>query len=259
MHTEVAFFSLAGLTDPSRHREYNEWHQFDHQPENRSLPGVRYGERWVRTPELAATSSVHDERLAAVHYLNTYGFNEPWRASFDDWTVLADQSVQLGRRPDIGYTYRPLLGLFRTIGTHVADRARVSAFALPYRPVTGVWFGLWRVESADVSARHCFSLAAETRIRYSLNVPGVAGAWSYSSMATTLDDGWQPDADGHWLNLAVAESGRFHAELVFLDGAVDTATEWLRESMPQQAAAALLFASPFLPIRPWEWEWFEPS
>ena len=35
------FFSFTEVTDPAAHREYNEWHQLDHLPEQMPLGGIR--------------------------------------------------------------------------------------------------------------------------------------------------------------------------------------------------------------------------
>src|SRR6185295_15252667 len=71
------FFSFAEITDPSKHRAYNEWHHLDHRPENLLLPGVIWGERWVRTPDCMEASIVSDPRFAAFHYMNLYWFDAP--------------------------------------------------------------------------------------------------------------------------------------------------------------------------------------
>ena len=53
MKPALAYFSFAEITDRTRHHEFNEYHQLDHRPENLALPGVIFGERWVRTPDCA--------------------------------------------------------------------------------------------------------------------------------------------------------------------------------------------------------------
>ena len=66
-----AFFSLTEIPDGTLHRRYNEWHQLDHRPENLRLPGVAWGERWVRSPDCAAAGTSPDPTLANLHYLFT--------------------------------------------------------------------------------------------------------------------------------------------------------------------------------------------
>ena len=51
----AGFFSFTEV-EAGAHRSYNEWHLFDHLPEQFVLPGIAGGWRWVRTPALAARS-----------------------------------------------------------------------------------------------------------------------------------------------------------------------------------------------------------
>ena len=51
----IGFFSFTEVTDPGAHRAYNEWHQFDHLPEQFSIDGIVFGQRWVYTPACRAT------------------------------------------------------------------------------------------------------------------------------------------------------------------------------------------------------------
>ena len=46
----VGFFSLVEVTDPAEHKAYNEWHQFDHLPEQYQIPGIAFGQRFVASP-----------------------------------------------------------------------------------------------------------------------------------------------------------------------------------------------------------------
>ena len=61
MFSERAFFSFIELTDPEQHREYNEWHQLDHRPENLLLPGVAWGDRWARRRDRDPSTSADGE------------------------------------------------------------------------------------------------------------------------------------------------------------------------------------------------------
>src|SRR6185437_10997403 len=139
------FFSFASVTDPARHRDYNQWHQLDHRPENLLLDGVRWGERWVRTPDCIAASQVTDDRLADVHYVNLYWFATPADRSIVEWQELAERSFQWGRRPEGEWATRPLMGFFSTVKGYAAPRVQVSADALPFRPNLGVVATVTRV------------------------------------------------------------------------------------------------------------------
>ena len=50
----LGFFSFTEITDPGAHEAYNLWHVFDHQPEQFTIDGINFGERWVRSPRCRA-------------------------------------------------------------------------------------------------------------------------------------------------------------------------------------------------------------
>jgi hypothetical protein len=75
---KVGFFSFTEITDPSAHREYNEWHQLDHMPEQFPMRGTAYGQRWVSTPACKAARLVDGELLAPAHYMTLYLFRSSW-------------------------------------------------------------------------------------------------------------------------------------------------------------------------------------
>jgi hypothetical protein len=263
MLSEAVFFSFAHIADPALHRAYNEWHQMDHRPENLALEGVRFGERWVRTPECATQSRVTDERLAGTHYVNMYWFREPWPASFAEWQGLAERSYQWGRRPEISYATRPMMGLFRTVSGHTAPAALVSRDALPFRPARAVQLSLHRFEQAHAEGTHAYLADARSRrIPALLDVPGVAGAWVFSSISTTLDPSWQPVAGSATFDPSGSDAGLFRAELVFIDGEPGTVTAAI-DQIPAfghenaSGSGSEIFRSRLLPITAWAWDWFD--
>ncbi len=87
----IGFFSFTEVTASAqladaatdravRHHAYNEWHQLDHLPQQFALDGVRFGQRWVRTPECRAAEGAAPARpLDRCHYMTLY--------------LLQDQSV----------------------------------------------------------------------------------------------------------------------------------------------------------------------
>jgi hypothetical protein len=262
MLAETVFLSFAEITDPARHRDYNEWHQLDHRPENLALDGVRHGERWVRTPKCARSSRVADERLTGTHYVNMYWFRSPWATAFAEWQELAERSYQWGRRPEIEYTSRPLMGLFSTVRGYAARHVRVSPDALPFRPMRAVRLSLYRFDQAHSAATHAYLADADShRIPALLDVPGVAGVWTFSSISTTLDPSWQSVSGSATFDPSGSDRGLLRAELVFLEG--DPAATGRALDAPADeavgAAGQEIFRSLLLPIQPWEWGWFDAA
>jgi hypothetical protein len=258
------FFSFAEITDRRRHREYNEWHQLDHRPENLALDGVLHGERWVRTPECARHSTVGAPSLAGTHYINMYWFREPAEASFRQWQQLAERSFQWGRRPDVGLAARPLMGLFSAVRGYASPRVLVSPDALPFRPAKGVWFSLYRLHRPHSSRAHDYlAYCDRVRVPALLRLPGVAGAWTFSSLSTTIDPSWRPAPGSTTFDPSGSDAGSLRVELLFLDSdplrlrpdiiAVDNAPADQRDD----PVAETVCSTALYPIQPWSWDWFD--
>src|SRR5690606_13873737 len=132
------FFSFIDLTDPSVHREYNEWHQLDHRPENLLLSGVAWGDRWARPAEYAALDRSSSPELGDIDYVAMYWFRPPYEEGVAAWTKLGEDSFQWGRGPQLPGVERPLLGFFTPVKGYAAPRIGVSAETLPFRPNRGL-------------------------------------------------------------------------------------------------------------------------
>jgi hypothetical protein len=155
----LGFFSFTEITDPSAHRAYNEWHQLDHMPEQFTIEGITFGQRWVRSPRCRAAEAASSARFADFDYMTLY--------------LLRDRSVvppfyELGRElwaADRGFAARhaALSGPFELTGRWAAPRVKVSAGAVPYRPAEGVYVVVGpAVDAADW-----------------VGSDGVAGVWQF--------------------------------------------------------------------------------
>lgn len=216
MMPAAAFLSFATV-ESGRHQEYNAWHQLDHRPENLALEGVMAGERWVRTPECAAAYPVADPILAGTHYVNSYWFRAPVAEAFASWQSLAERSFQEGRRPDVRLATRPMMGTFTPTTACVSPGALVSPPAMLHRPVRGVILSIHRLtQPRDPHTEHWLG-TRERAMRDRVALPGVAGAWSLSSLSTTIDPGWQPTAGSMTFDPSPQAAGVHRAELTFLD------------------------------------------
>jgi len=179
--SERVFFSFVSLTDASIHRQYNEWHQLDHRPENLLLPGVAWGDRWARTAGCAALGAAPDPAFAGVDYMAMYWFRPPYEDSIGAWNKLAEDSFQWGRGPALPGVQRPLLGYFTPVLGYAAPRIRVSSEALPFRPNRGLHVTLTELpDSHSAEAHEQFRWLDTVRIPDLLGCPGVAGAWTFS-------------------------------------------------------------------------------
>ncbi len=237
MHTgaassPLAFFSFPEVIDPTRHRDYNAWHQLDHLPENRALRGVVHGERWVRSPACRAASvGPTDPTLDAAHYVAMYWFAEDSDGGVErhveEWQALGESTRQEGRRPELGWTVRRLTDFFRPERGVVAPRALVTVGALPFRPHRGVVLDVRRVD--DPAAAY-----PEPEL-----VPGVAGAWTFTSVGVRREP----------------PEGALHLTLHYCDEDPLAVVE--RMGAPDVPGTEPLLRTPLLPVVPWEWDWFE--
>lgn len=251
MLAKKVFFSFLELTDAGRHREFNEYHQLDHRPANLALPGVVWGDRWVRTPVCRAASSGASERLGSIHYVAMYWFADPVSASVAEWEQLGERAFQWGRRPETDWARRQV-GYFVPLKGYVNPRVRVSEDVLPFRPVRGVHVIVSEAVEPHASVtERLWSWYDRVRIPALLTCDGVAGAWTFYSEWSTLGDG-SPD-----------QKGRFRVTLVYLDQAPDV---WLADRRRRSAgwegfdtpgAETILLDSPLEPIVPWHWDWFD--
>lgn len=258
-----AFFSFTSMLEHGAHRAYNEWHQLDHRPENLALAGVRHGERWVRTPA-AAERSFADARLAPTHYVNCYWFAPPVAESVREWQALAERSFQWGRRQDVTLCTRPLMGFFDTVKTYVAPRVRVSAEALPYRPHHGVLVHVLGLAQPHAPAvERLYHRYDSDLLPAAVADAGVAGAYVFSSVSSTIDDGFVAPDDARTFAPDTTSPGALRVHLLWCDDDVHEVHERVRARWAaasdehHDAGAAVLFDSALEVIQPWRWDWFD--
>jgi len=194
--------------EAGHHRSYNEWHLFDHMPEQFPLAGVVFGQRWVLTPELR-THMHATAPLDRTHYFTLYLLAEPIQDTLRQFRTLAVELREKGRFHEqrTAHLFGPLV-----VNNCVASpSALVSAEAVPYRPNRGVHVS---VSDAPVEA---------------IGLPGVAGAWTFN--ATSLSP---PELQGMTLTVAwldedaesVAPELAQHATFSATFAAIDPLGSW---------------------------------
>jgi hypothetical protein len=245
-----AFFSFSEIPDRAHHRAYNEWHQLDHRPENLALPGVLYGERWVRTPD-CATQHTARSPLDSLHYVNVYWFTEPVTEAVRHWAELAERSLHWGRRPDLLWARRLLMGFFTTVKGYIDPGVLVSADVLPLRPNRGVYVTATEVtEPASPAADAYFAYCDRSLIPDVLTIDGVAGAWTFASDPLLGTNAIAPLKAG------------LRVQLYFLDldpVAVAPAIGELTAAAEATHAGHVrdIYRGPLRTIVPWEYDWFD--
>lgn len=218
MNAAYGFVSFTEV-EPGAHRSYNEWHLFDHLPEQLPLAGIVWGQRWVLTPALRA-SCVADAPLDRIHYVTLYLLAEPIEETLAEFRALAVALRGLGRFHQQRTSH--LSGPLAVESWHTADPTVISAEAVPFRPNTGVHVRVERAAGPAVTA--------------AADLPGVAGSWTFA---------------GH-PELSPPELAPLRATWSWLDGdPVITA----RAARP---AGPVLFDGTFEAVDPHgRWDWFD--
>jgi hypothetical protein len=219
----LGFFSFTEVTDPATHRAYNEWHRLDHLPEQFSLDGVLFGQRWVCTPACREARVAVSPRLEPCHYVTLYLMRGP--EVLPEFVALAQRL----RRADRFFAHRQahLSGPFEVRSRWVSPRVKVSAAVIPHRPARGIYVVAGPAIDGEALVAH----------------EGVAGAWAFADV----------DAD------ADADSGRT-ITVAFIDGDLDeTARELGRWCLAQgpRDDRPLEWAGPLATLDTDLYDWFD--
>jgi hypothetical protein len=156
----LGFFSFTEVTDPSAHEAYNAWHQLDHMPEQFTIEGITFGQRWVRSPRCKEAEAASGPLLDPFHYMTLYLMRD--ESSIPEFFALARRLAAVDRF----FTERRavLSGPLAVTGRWVAPRVAISAGAVPWRPSNGVY----TVVGPGVDGAAL------------VECPGVAGAWQFT-------------------------------------------------------------------------------
>jgi hypothetical protein len=174
---KVGFFSFTEVLD-GRHREYNEWHLFDHMPEQLKLDGFQWGQRWVATPGLMKRRLFAGDDLARTQYVTIYLVTEPVQQAITDFYALARELHDRDRWFDARKSH--LSGPFDLVRTYVSPRLAFDSDAIPYRPNRGIFVTAQDAIDGPAleEARQWYD---QVHIPELLDVRGVAGSWCFEN------------------------------------------------------------------------------
>jgi hypothetical protein len=217
---KVGFFSFTEITDPAEHHSYNEWHMFDHMPEQYPIAGIAYGQRWVSTPACRSARAVSGPELDPVHYLTWYLITEPVDETLSEFY---EHGRALGRVGRFHEHRRALLsGPHRVIDGKAARRVLIRDESVPFRPHRGIY-----VVVEDPTANDATSHEANL-----IGVSGVAGFWVFGSGERRLTVCWLDE------------------DPVSVAATIEPI---------ERERSVVSFAGPFETITPWDWTWFDAS
>jgi hypothetical protein len=237
---KVGYFSFTEIQGGG-HRAFNEWHTYDHMPEQLALDGMVLGERWVASPACRAARLADDASLSGAQYVILYLVTEPVEQTLDEFYGLAVRLRELGRLHPEPRTHH-LASPFRVVEAFAAPRVLVSAEAVPFRPHRGVYVIVEEPsddERIDDFSRR-FHQHGAARM---LDVPGVAGIWTFAPFAH------------HGV-----PSTRARITLCWLDDDPLDVAEAMRPVLEERwdgAPVRPLLAGPLESIEPGRWDWFD--
>ncbi len=223
----LGFFSFTEVTgDPGAHEAYNEWHQLDHMPEQFSIDGITFGQRWVCSPRCAEQRVAVSPLLERCHYMTLYLLRDA--GVLPEFFALAKRLHGEGRFFEQRESH--LNGPFEVAGQWAAERVKVSAAAVPFRPAAGVYVV---VRPTTQGASHPVDGAAMTK------VDGVAGAWRFVGAAG--GGGAQREITVAWVDGDLWVTSALLGDLAAERGAGAAGVEW---------------AGPLERVDPYHWGWF---
>lgn len=241
------FFSFINVPDQENRRSYNRWHQLDHLPENRALPGVIWGDRWALTDQCRKLAKGPYREL---DFMAMYWFDDPVEEAIKDWTQLGEDSFQWGRGPLIPGVSRELLAFFKPVKGYTTQRAIVSAEVLPMRPHTGVYVTVTEYDEPHSMAVHeAHRHEDEILMPALLEVDGVLGGWTFSYSHAQRHTSLPFDAS------AEKGTGSMRISMLFLEGDEIEVAQEIRNVEAQNQSenvGKLLLSSPLSTIIPWQ-------
>lgn len=220
------FVSMAEKDPSGADADYLRWHSLDHRPEQYRLTSVKSSLRAVSTPGCRQARAADGSRFSPIDHVMIYFFTGP--DGLDEFNALAIALRDAGRSP---FILPPVQrGVYQVGGRIAAPRARVGADVLPWLPVRGVYL---LIEEGEAPADAL------------VDVPGVAGAWTTTAIAT---------------HFSTAGPGQQFTLCYLDDDPVDTALRlrpvlqqrWIKKGM------APLLAAPFYAVVPYEWDRYLP-
>jgi hypothetical protein len=220
VHCVLGFFSFTEVTDPGAHEAYNAWHQLDHLPEQFSIDGISFGQRWVCSPPCVQQRIAVSPLLARCHYMTLYLLRDA--DVLPEFFALARRLQAAGRFFEQRRSH--LRGAFEVVGQWSGRGTEVSPAVVPFRPSNGVYVvvgpALGDSRRDDVVA-----------------VPGVAGAWEFTQSP-------EPGSAG----------GR-RITVAFVDGHLATVSDRLGQ-LWAGGEPGLEWAGPLERVDVGDWGWF---
>ena len=246
------YFSFSLVTKPGEHQNYNQWHMFDHLPEQMTVDGIAFGQRWVCPPEYAKLRLANDPALAANQYVTLYLFEEPIDAALKEFATLRERLEEVGRFHR--HRKAAMSGAFLAVKGYTAPRVLVSPECLPWRPNTGIF-----VTVDDIAAPERDRIGTwfdQVHLPDMQTVKHVAGSWYYRAVQSVRPSADTPAPSS---NQAICVHYLDGDPLEMLDDLKTKIKAWKAAGRyPDDAARKPLLASLYQTIDPAsKFDWFD--
>jgi len=217
----LGFFSFTEVTDPATHPAYNKWHQLDHLPEQFSIEGIQFGQRWVCSPRCLEARVAASPLLARCQYMTLYLLRDA--SVLPEFVDLAQRLRRAGRFFEARRAH--LSGPFEVTERWASRHALVSAAAVPFRPGCGVYVVVGKGEALGRALKSQES--------------GVAGVWEFAAQPHVAGAAMTPE-----LRIAVG----------FVDGDLWEVSAQVGASYADRDGVE--WAGPLERVDPYQWGWF---
>jgi hypothetical protein len=233
----MALLSMSARHPEGRDAEYLEWHMLDHLPEQYRISGIRNGQRWVSTPACRSARAASVDLFDEVDHVVQYLFAEPIAPALDAFFALGAELHAAGRMP-IGLPRRHLAG-HAIEAEWGSERAMVDGSVVPWRPATGVYLMIERVDPAAPPPRSVLDVVSEARPQFD----GVAGGWQLRGLGG--------------LHPRLGDAADLSTTVLYLDGnppSVGAAIGEHLASRRRDAGIEVVLGAPFEVVVPWRWQ-----
>jgi hypothetical protein len=242
---KAGFFSLSHHATSGDDRDYLDWHQLDHMPEQYQLPGLQLGQRWAATRACRAARLAGEDGWDQVEHVVLYLMGNPLDETIDEFLALGRHLAELGRfSQSLPSHYR---GALRLLEAQAAPRALISSEVVPWRPHRGVYF-LVEALGEGTGQEHFLQRMHTELLPGLVAVDGVAGAWSFGTTPS--------------IRRPMFTDGRFRMTVCYLDDEPAVVGERLAEVVGRgwaEAPSRLVLAAPYESMMRWEWDRFGPD
>ena len=175
---KLGFVALTGVPTAVAESDYLEWYAMRHMPEQLALTGLVSAQRWHSTPACREQRAAQSADLTGVENVVQYLMEDPADLTFERFIALNKELNETGRY--IAPSPQLMEGCYDLLVARAAAHTMISDEALPWRPNLGIYLIVERIANEADGDQFRRELL-DDRIPALLDIPGVAGVWSFGT------------------------------------------------------------------------------